>query len=94
MPVAVAEASRRPIIPAALRPANFQATARRAGGRAAHVAERQHFDLETFGAARDDQRIADAYAARGFGALPADIDLAGLDGVFRQCARLVETRRP
>jgi S-DNA-T family DNA segregation ATPase FtsK/SpoIIIE len=37
-PVAVGEGARRPIIPAALRPANFQATARRAGGRAAHVA--------------------------------------------------------
>jgi S-DNA-T family DNA segregation ATPase FtsK/SpoIIIE len=38
LPVAVAEGTRRPIIPPQLRPANVKATARRAGGRAAHVA--------------------------------------------------------
>lgn len=37
-PVPVTEGARRPIIPPQLRPANFKATATRAGGRAAHVA--------------------------------------------------------
>ena len=54
----------------------------------------EHEDAPAFLAARDHQRVADAHAARRFRALPADIDLAGLDGVPGQRARLVEARRP
>ncbi len=38
VPVAVADGTRRPIVPAQVRPANLKATVRRAGGRAVHVA--------------------------------------------------------
>jgi hypothetical protein len=62
--------------------------------RAAHVAEREHFDFEALLAARDDQRIADAHAARGFRALSADLDLAGLDRLPGQPTGAEETRGP
>src|SRR5690606_14996707 len=63
-------------------------------GRPAGIAEPEHGHFEQFGRTLDLQRLAAAQRARRLGPLAIDFDLAVLDRLARQAARLEEARRP
>src|SRR5690606_1845839 len=62
--------------------------------RPAAIAQPEHRDVEQLIAAADPQGIPDAHGTRRLRALPTHLDLAVLDRVARQAARLEEPRRP
>src|SRR5690606_30851721 len=64
-----------------------------AGG-SAGIAEPEYGHFEQFGRTLDLQRLAAAQRARRLGPLAIDFDLAVLDRLARQAARLEEARRP
>src|SRR4051812_37634258 len=54
----------------------------------------RHGDFENVVATHDPQRVSDTDAACGFRPLARHVDLARLDGLPRETARLEEARRP
>src|SRR5690606_13498300 len=66
---------------------------RHAGG-AAGVAQGEHGRFEDLAGTLDPEHFSASQRTRRFGALPVDLDLAGLDRLPRQAAGLVEARRP
>src|SRR5690606_13744762 len=58
------------------------------------VAQPQYLEFEHLLAPGDPQRIAHPHCARGLRALPAHLDLAGLDRLPREAAGLEEPRGP
>src|SRR5207342_819309 len=60
----------------------------------APIAKRPDFDLDHFLSTRDTQRITHPDSTGGFGALAADLDLAGIDRLARETARPEEACGP